>query len=122
MCVYVCGMLCVCVCVCECVCVYFLSPRNSLVHASNFISFLLYVQVFVHAIINSGPREDSTRVGAAGLVRCQAVDVSHFLRMCQVIYLIVHGVSAQLMSFLFCFCLFFFIVKSKLHRPVAWYS
>merc|ERR1712100_466800 len=34
------------------------------------------IQVFVNAIINSGPREDSTRVGSAGVVRRQAVDVS----------------------------------------------
>merc|ERR550537_615440 len=45
------------------------------------------IQVFVHAIINSGPREDSTRVGAAGVVRRQAVDVSPFRRVCQAIYL-----------------------------------
>merc|ERR1711906_20737 len=34
------------------------------------------VQVVVDAIINSGPREDSTRVGGAGVVRRQAVDMS----------------------------------------------
>ena len=79
---------------------YFLSPRNSLVHASN--SHLVFIaQVFVHAIINSGPREDSTRVGAAGVVRRQAVDVSPFRRVCQAIYLIAHGVSARLMTLFF---------------------
>ena len=45
------------------------------------------VQVFVDAIINSGPREDSTRVGSAGVVRRQAVDVSPFRRVNQAIYL-----------------------------------
>merc|ERR1711962_305133 len=33
------------------------------------------VQRLVDAIINSGPREDSTRIGRAGTVRRQAVDV-----------------------------------------------
>ena len=32
--------------------------------------------VLVKAIENGGPREDSTRVGSAGVVRRQAVDVS----------------------------------------------
>merc|ERR1711983_42492 len=32
------------------------------------------LQVLVNAIINSGPREDSTRIGRAGTVRRQAVD------------------------------------------------
>jgi small subunit ribosomal protein S5e len=49
------------------------------------------VQVFVDAIINSGPREDSTRVGSAGVVRRQAVDVSPFRRVNQAIYLMATG-------------------------------
>jgi len=49
------------------------------------------VQVFVDAIINSGPREDSTRVGTAGVVRRQAVDVSPFRRVNQAIYLMTTG-------------------------------
>merc|ERR1719321_383055 len=49
------------------------------------------IQVYVDAIINSGPREDSTRVGAAGVVRRQAVDVSPFRRVCQAIYLMANG-------------------------------
>jgi ribosomal protein S7 len=32
----------------------------------------------VDAVINAGPREDSTRVGSAGVVRRQAVDLSPF--------------------------------------------
>ncbi|VDM69635.1 unnamed protein product, partial [Strongylus vulgaris] len=39
------------------------------------------VQVLVNAIINSGPREDSTRIGRAGTVRRQAVDVSPLRRV-----------------------------------------
>lgn len=43
------------------------------------------LQVLVTAIINSGPREDSTRIGRAGTVRRQAVDVSPLRRVNQVI-------------------------------------
>jgi len=49
------------------------------------------VQVLVDAIQNSGPREDSTRVGSAGVVRRQAVDVSPFRRVNQAIYLMTTG-------------------------------
>merc|ERR1719507_2498120 len=48
-------------------------------HAFTIINLLTDknpIQVLVLAIIASGPREDSTRVGAAGIVRRQAVDVS----------------------------------------------
>jgi small subunit ribosomal protein S5e len=55
------------------------------------------LQVFVEAIINSGPREDSTRVGSAGVVRRQAVDVSPFRRVSQALYLI--SVGARQSSF-----------------------
>ena len=41
-------------------------------------------KVVVNAIINSGPREDSTRIGRAGTVRRQAVDVSPLRRVNQV--------------------------------------
>ena len=34
------------------------------------------IQVIVDAIINAGPREDATRVGSAGVIRRQAVDIS----------------------------------------------
>jgi len=44
------------------------------------------LQVLVSAIINSGPREDSTRIGRAGTVRRQAVDVSPLRRVNQVIF------------------------------------
>ena len=42
------------------------------------------LQVLVNAIINSGPREDSTRIGRADTVRRQAVDVSPLSRVNQV--------------------------------------
>merc|ERR1712093_475276 len=60
---------------------------NSLMmHGRNNGKKLLAVKIMKHAfeiihlltdaIINSGPREDSTRIGSAGTVRRQAVDVS----------------------------------------------
>ncbi|CEP03960.1 Small ribosomal subunit protein uS7 domain-containing protein [Plasmodiophora brassicae] len=49
------------------------------------------VQVFVDAVQNCGPREDSTRIGSAGVVRRQAVDVSPLRRVNQAIFLITAG-------------------------------
>ncbi|KAF0852621.1 40S small subunit ribosomal protein uS7 (rpS5) [Andalucia godoyi] len=49
------------------------------------------LQVVVDAIINSGPREDSTRIGTAGVVRRQAVDVSPLRRVNSALYLISTG-------------------------------
>ncbi|KAJ1657226.1 ribosomal protein S5 [Dispira simplex] len=49
------------------------------------------IQVVVDAITNTGPREDSTRIGSAGTVRRQAVDVSPLRRVNQAIYLLTTG-------------------------------
>merc|ERR1712172_483023 len=49
------------------------------------------IQVLVDAIINSGPREDATRIGSAGVVRRQAVDISPLRRVNQAIYLLTTG-------------------------------
>eukprot|EP00003_Mantamonas_plastica_P029532 TRINITY_DN6_c0_g1_i11.p2 TRINITY_DN6_c0_g1~~TRINITY_DN6_c0_g1_i11.p2 ORF type:complete len:194 (+),score=72.49 TRINITY_DN6_c0_g1_i11:1248-1829(+) len=49
------------------------------------------LQVLVNAVVNSGPREDSTRVGGAGTVRRQAVDVSPLRRVNQAIWLLCTG-------------------------------
>jgi small subunit ribosomal protein S5e len=49
------------------------------------------LQVLVNAVINGGPREDSTRVGSAGVVRRQAVDVSPLRRVNLAIYFITQG-------------------------------
>jgi len=57
----------------------------------NLTTDLNPIQVLVQAIINCGPREDSTRIGSAGVVRRQAVDVSPLRRVNQAIYLIVAG-------------------------------
>jgi len=62
-------------------------------HLKSFPSFFAQnpLQVLVNAIINSGPREDSTRIGRAGTVRRQAVDVSPMRRVNQAIWLLCTG-------------------------------
>jgi small subunit ribosomal protein S5e len=50
------------------------------------------IQVTIDAIINTGPREDSTRIGSQGTVRRQAVDVSPLRRVNQAIILLTTGV------------------------------
>uniref|UniRef100_A0A8D2C697 Small ribosomal subunit protein uS7 domain-containing protein n=1 Tax=Sus scrofa TaxID=9823 RepID=A0A8D2C697_PIG len=57
----------------------------------NDISLQNPLQVLVNAIINSGPRDDSTRIGRAGTVRRQAVDVSPLRRVNQAIWLLCTG-------------------------------
>lgn len=49
------------------------------------------IQVLVDAVINSGPREDSTRIGSQGTVRRQAVDVSPLRRVNQAVWLLTTG-------------------------------
>lgn len=49
------------------------------------------LQVLVEAVQAGGPREDSTRIGSAGVVRRQAVDVSPLRRVNQAIHLICTG-------------------------------
>ncbi|KAK9196585.1 hypothetical protein WN943_004714 [Citrus x changshan-huyou] len=46
------------------------------------------IQVIVDAVINSGPREDATRSGSAGVVRRQAIDISPLRRVNQALYLL----------------------------------
>ena len=50
------------------------------------------LQVLVDAVVSSGAREDSTRVGTGGNARRQAVDVSPLRRVNQAIYFITQGV------------------------------
>lgn len=50
------------------------------------------------AIINTGPREDSTRIGSQGTVRRQAVDVSPLRRVNQALALLTIGVSIRFPS------------------------
>lgn len=56
------------------------------------INAILKNQVLVEAIVNTGPREDSTRIGSQGTVRRQAVDVSPLRRVNQAIALLTIGV------------------------------
>mmetsp|Transcript_9249 Transcript_9249/g.18839 ORF Transcript_9249/g.18839 Transcript_9249/m.18839 type:complete len:194 (-) Transcript_9249:2027-2608(-) len=49
------------------------------------------IQILVEAVSNSGPREDSTRIGSAGTVRRQAVDVSPMRRVNVALYLLTTG-------------------------------
>jgi len=49
------------------------------------------LQVLVEAVQKAGPREDSTRIGSAGVVRRQSVDVSPLRRVNQAIYLMTQG-------------------------------
>ncbi|WOG91682.1 hypothetical protein DCAR_0310932 [Daucus carota subsp. sativus] len=63
-------------------------------HAMEIIHLLTEqnpIQVIVDAVINSGPREDATRIGSAGVVRRQAVDISPLRRVNQAIYLLTTG-------------------------------
>lgn len=53
------------------------------------------LQVFVDAVVKGGPREDSTRIGSAGVQRRQSVDVSPLRRVNQAIYLMTVGVSLE---------------------------
>lgn len=55
-----------------------------------FLTFLV-IQVLVDAVVNAGPREDSTRIGSAGTVRRQAVDVSPMRRVNMALCLLTTG-------------------------------
>eukprot|EP01138_Halocafeteria_seosinensis_P007137 gb/GECG01007298.1/.p1 GENE.gb/GECG01007298.1/~~gb/GECG01007298.1/.p1 ORF type:complete len:179 (+),score=15.79 gb/GECG01007298.1/:1-537(+) len=69
------------------------------------------IQVLARAIVNSGPREDSTRIGTAGVVRRQAVDLSPFRRINQAIHLLAVGVSVSVSLNIFLFCFLFVRLK-----------
>merc|ERR1712110_1118511 len=49
------------------------------------------IQVIVDAVVDSGSREDSCRIGSAGVVRRQAIDVSPLRRVNQAIFLLTTG-------------------------------
>ena len=56
-----------------------------------FLSFQFPLNIFLDMGSGSGPREDATRIGSAGVVRRQAVDISPLRRVNQAIYLITTG-------------------------------
>merc|ERR1712080_225279 len=53
------------------------------------------IQVLIDAVKHGGPREDSTRIGSAGVVRRQAVDVSPLRRVNQAIWYMCTGARDQ---------------------------
>lgn len=55
------------------------------------LSAFVVAQVLVDAVVNAGPREDSTRIGSAGTVRRQAVDVSPMRRVNMALCLLTTG-------------------------------
>lgn len=57
------------------------------------------LQVLVNAVANSGPREDSTRIGSAGVVRRQAVDVAPLRRINMALFLLTTGVRSMIDDF-----------------------
>lgn len=68
-------------------------PGAQLLHGAVFSGLqgcrcVLQVQTTVRC---SGPREDATRIGSAGVIRRQAVDISPLRRVNQAIYLITTG-------------------------------
>ncbi|KAH9986527.1 40S ribosomal protein S5-1 [Russula compacta] len=76
--------------------IHLLTDQNPIqVYFFNFSALLRLpvpgVQVLVDAIVNTGPREDSTRIGSQGTVRRQAVDVSPLRRVNQAISLLTIG-------------------------------
>merc|ERR1712072_1213021 len=52
------------------------------------------VQIITDAVVNSGAREDSCRIGSAGVVRRQAIDVSPLRRVNTAIFLLTSGARA----------------------------
>merc|ERR1712182_41647 len=49
------------------------------------------IQIITDAVVNSGAREDSCRIGSAGVVRRQAIDVSPLRRVNMAIVLLTQG-------------------------------
>merc|ERR1712113_163966 len=70
-------------------------------HAFEIINLLTGknpIDVFVKAVMNASPREDSTRIGTAGVVRKQAVDVSPLRRVNIAIYFMCKGAREHSMK------------------------
>ncbi|KAH8284249.1 hypothetical protein KR044_001222 [Drosophila immigrans] len=70
--------------------IHLLTGENPL-QSTSMLDSSYSLTILVSAIINSGPREDSTRIGRAGTVRRQAVDVSPLRRVNQAIWLLCTG-------------------------------
>ena len=61
----------------------------------SLVFFFPPFQILVQAVINSGAREDSTRIGSAGTVRRQSVDVSPLRRVNTALFLLAAGVRKE---------------------------
>jgi len=55
------------------------------------VILIFAIKILVKAVVNAGPREDSTRIGTAGTVRRQAVDVSPLRRVNSALALLTTG-------------------------------
>lgn len=64
--------------------IFFFGVNFILTYAAFWLRYGLFVLI-------SGPREDATRIGSAGVVRRQAVDISPLRRVNQAIYLLTTG-------------------------------
>lgn len=64
---------------------------HTYVHMSSFLVTQNFCSSLYWIIVCSGPREDATRIGSAGVVRRQAVDISPLRRVNQAIYLLTTG-------------------------------
>ena len=74
------------------------NPIQVLGELSSWIEIRANADSSVDAIVNTGPREDSTRIGSQGTVRRQAVDVSPLRRVNQAISLLTIGVCSFIVS------------------------
>lgn len=58
----------------------------------NYLTDKNPLQIFVNALINSGPREDSARVGRGGAIKRTSVDVSPIRRLNIALFLLSKGI------------------------------
>lgn len=66
-----------------------LTGRNQ--NRPTYLSSMMSYKSHLSSSFFSGPREDATRIGSAGVVRRQAVDISPLRRVNQAIYLLTTG-------------------------------
>lgn len=80
------------------------------------------LQILIEAVCNAGPREDSCRVGSAGVIRLQAVDVSPMRRVNKAMYMMVKGVREQAFRNIKSFpeCLADEIIAAAAKSPNSW--
>lgn len=72
---------------CECVCL-----------CQNLFRILEFLATHLQHFVCSGPREDVTRIGSAGVVRSQVFDISPLRRVNQVLHLLTTGARESAFS------------------------